>query len=390
MTRPSVSVHAAQPQLDYELRIPALEVHQGPTRTLYSFAIDGKQLPQFTTISRIHRDDANRIEGYQRPEVLSHITAIRKYLESDEPMIPNALVVAFDKRVWFQPTDPSCTSYVRPGTLVIPLDPACPDDEKPGWVVDGQQRCAAIRDARINSFPICVTAFITDSDAEQRSQFILVNSTKPLPKGLIHELLPTTTGALPPALQLRRFPAHLLNRLNYDPDSPLHQLIQTPTTPNGVIKDNSILRMLDTSLTNGALYRYRDPATGEGDTDAMLSLLKDYWTAVKTTFPDAWGKKPRLSRLMHGVGIISIGYLMDAITDRYWRTRRPTLDDFANDLSPIAGLCHWTDGQWQIGEQITRSWNDLQNTSRDIRMITNYLLHQYKSRVWDTAIRDIG
>ena len=49
--------------------------------------------------------------------------------------------------------------------------------------MDGQQRCAAIRDAKVDRFPICVTAFITDSDIEQRSQFILVNSTKPLPKG---------------------------------------------------------------------------------------------------------------------------------------------------------------------------------------------------------------
>ena len=81
------------------------------------------------------------------------------------------------------------------------LDPDAPDEDKPGWVVDGQQRCAAIRESRVGAFPICVTAFITESDAEQRSQFILVNSTKPLPKGLIHELLPSTVGALPTALR---------------------------------------------------------------------------------------------------------------------------------------------------------------------------------------------
>ncbi len=45
-------------------------------------------------------------------------------------------------------------------------------------MVDGQQRSAAIREARVEAFPICVTAFITESAAEQRSQFILVNSTK--------------------------------------------------------------------------------------------------------------------------------------------------------------------------------------------------------------------
>jgi DGQHR domain-containing protein len=58
-----------------------------------------------------------------------------------------------------------------------------------GWIVDGQQRCVAIRDARVDSFRVCVTAFITESDEEQRSEFILVHSAKPLPKGLIYELL---------------------------------------------------------------------------------------------------------------------------------------------------------------------------------------------------------
>ncbi len=29
-----------------------------------------------------------------------------------------------------------------------------PDEDKPGWIVDGQQRSAAIRDARIDSFPV--------------------------------------------------------------------------------------------------------------------------------------------------------------------------------------------------------------------------------------------
>src|SRR6266511_3981851 len=85
------------------LHVPALQIRQGPKRTLYSFAVDGKQLPRFAAISRIHRDDSAQIQGYQRPEVLSHIAAIRRYLESEDPMIPNALVVAFDSRVRFEP-----------------------------------------------------------------------------------------------------------------------------------------------------------------------------------------------------------------------------------------------------------------------------------------------
>ena len=55
----------------------------------------------FTTVSRVHRDDTE-LQGYQRPEVLSHIRAIRRYLESDGAMLPNAIVLAFDERVTFE------------------------------------------------------------------------------------------------------------------------------------------------------------------------------------------------------------------------------------------------------------------------------------------------
>ncbi len=258
----------------YELRVPAIEVRQGPDRTLYTFGIDGKKLPQFSAVSRVSRNDDTSIDGYQRPEVMSHIVSIRNYIESARPMIPNAIVVAFDSRVQFEPIkDDSPTQYSRSGTLVIPIDETWSEADKPGWIVDGQQRTAAIRDAEVAEFPICVTAFITDNQAEQRAQFILVNSAKPLPKGLIYELLPTTDEQLPLAVQRRRFPARLLERLNYDRDSPLLHMVNTPTNPTlktdrgenfGIIKDNSILRMLENSLTDGVLYQFRDARTGEG------------------------------------------------------------------------------------------------------------------------------
>ena len=163
-----------------ELRLPALELRQG-TRRLYQFAIDGKQLPRVCAVSRVRRDAEHEIAGYQRPEALAHIRAIRTYLEGDEPLMPNALVIAFDGRVRFESPETTKAPGTRAGHLLVPIDA----DLKPGFIVDGQQRSAALRDADIDSFLVPVVAFVTDAVAEQRAQFILVNSTKPLPKGLI-------------------------------------------------------------------------------------------------------------------------------------------------------------------------------------------------------------
>ena len=160
----------------YELRLPALEIQQSDNRSIYTFAVDGKLISQFATVSRIKRED-KAINGYQRPEVLAHVSAIKSYIESSNPMVPNAVVVAFDETVSFEPASESLVSdkkYVQSGHLVIPVDENLPDEKKPGWIVDGQQRCGAVREADLDSFPLCVNAFIASED-EQRTQFILVN-----------------------------------------------------------------------------------------------------------------------------------------------------------------------------------------------------------------------
>jgi DGQHR domain-containing protein len=369
---------ATEDHMTKTLRLPALEVRQGD-HILYCFAIDGKQLPLFTAVSRLKRSEEGDVLGYQRPEILGHIRQIRDYLETSEALLPNALVVAFDDRVRFTPTDRSA-GYSQPGTLTIPLGGA--EDEKVGWLVDGQQRAAALREARVGLFPVCVVGFLATSTDQQREQFLLVNSTKPLPRGLLYELLPQTDALLPAALRKYRFPAVLLERLNRDGDSPLRGLIRTPTCPDGVIKDSSVLKMLDNSLTNGALFFFGDGDGGKPDVEGMLRLLKDYWSAVASVFPDAWGKPPREARLSGGPGVIALGFVMDAVIDRHRHVGLPGRTQFQADLEALRPACHWTEGLWDFGPGRKRKWNELQNTPTDVQLLSNYLTLQYKALVW--------
>lgn len=369
----------------HELRLPAIQVRQGQNRMLYSFAVDGKLLSSFTTISRVSRNDAFEIQGYQRPEVLSHIAEIRSYLESDNPMIPNALVIAFDQTVRFElmsREEDTELNYSQMGTLIIPIDPDLHPDKKPGWIVDGQQRTAAIRDANVLSFPICAVGFIASDAQEQREQFILVNSTKPLPKGLVYELLPATEARLPSLLQKRRFPTRIVERLNRE-EGPLQGRIRTPTVPGGIIKDNSLIKMLENSLSDGALFRFRDSEHGAPDVDSMVLVTSGFFGAVAEVFRTAWGLPPTRSRLTHGAGIVSMGFVMDAIVDRHREQGIPNKEQFQNDLEPLRDVCRWTDGYWEFGPGAQRKWNEIQNIPRDIQLLANYLLVQYKSRVWN-------
>lgn len=369
------------------LRLPALRVRQGRDRVLYQFAVDGKLLPGFAAVSRVGRGGDQRIVGYQRPEVRGHIAEIATYLESANPILPNAVVVAFDPTVRFAPAPgQDAAADVQTGTLTVPG--TRPGGRKPGWVVDGQQRLAAVRDARVDRFPVCVIGFVAAEEREQREQFILVNNTKPLPKGLVYELLPVTDAQLPAALHKRRFPTALLDRLNLDADSPLAGLVRTPTRPGGVIKDNSLIKLLENSLTDGALYRLRGRGPGEADdVEAMLAVVKRFWAAVRDVFPAAWGLPPRRSRLLHGAGVVALGFVMDAIADRHRAAGVPTEEGFRADLLPLTPACRWTDGYWEFGPGAVRKWNEVQNTPKDIQVLGNYLVGQYRQRVSDVTTR---
>ncbi|MEX3078241.1 DGQHR domain-containing protein DpdB [Escherichia coli] len=365
-----------------EYRVPALRIRQGEERQLYSLAIEGKQISKIAAISRIRRGEENLV-GYQRPEVRNHIREIQRYIESKNPMIPNPVIIAFDKRVRFEPL----TDNGDMGHLVIPFSED-KDFEKPGFIVDGQQRTAALRDAEIDSFMMPVSAFIANDAEEQREQFMLVNSTKPLPKTLLYELAPHTHGRLPSDLQMRKFPSLLTQRLNFG-EGPLAGRIKTATNPDGVIADNSMIKMIDASLREGALYRFRAPSTGLGDEVKMVKLLNNFWSAVETVFTDDWDKKPRYSRLLHGVGILALGSLMDEIDQVHqdykgepgW-TEIPSYTRFVEELNRIKPLCAWSSGAWNFGtdidgQPIVRKWNELQNLSKDISLVTDYLVTSY-------------
>ena len=358
------------------LKVPALEVRQGVNRKLYSFAVDGKHLHDFCTVSRVSRQ-SGEMDGYQRPEVVSHIVQIRDYLESENPILPNAIVVAFDSSVSFTSSSRRGTGdapFSRSGHLEIPIVEGIADEDKPGWIVDGQQRAAALRDARVKDFPVCVVGFVADSLEEQRQQFILVNATKPLPKGLIYELLPSTEGKLPLALQKKKMPAIISERLNFDDDSPLQGMIRTPTCGNGVIADNSILTMLQNSLTDGILYCM-------DDVEDQLGVLKAYWSAVESVFPKAWNELPRKSRLMHGAGIQSMGFLMDTIGDKYVRSRHQLNKRlFQKELQSLEPKCRWTSGRWHFGAGKTLEWNEVQNVPSHIQLLANHILQLYMKK----------
>src|SRR6266566_497231 len=209
----------------------ALRIEQNDKHPLYVFCLTGDEILAVADISRLSRDDAGKLIGYQRPHVKRHIQDIVEYLNSDNILFPNSLILALSSKVKFRASrgPVAADGLVTSGVVEIPLSK---NGHKPAWIVDGQQRALAISKSKRRDLPIPVNAFVADEVELQRDQFLRVNNTKPLPRGLITELLPEVSTPLPASLQAKKIPSAICNLLNTESRSPFYGLIARASTPS--------------------------------------------------------------------------------------------------------------------------------------------------------------
>jgi hypothetical protein len=179
----------------------------------------------------------------------------------------------------------------------------------------------------------------------------------------------------------RQLPSALVDMLNQDKDSPFRGMIRRASTrpeekTRAVVTDTSLVEAIRESVESpsGVLFPYRNIATGTTDTEGIRRVLLAYWGAVRKTFPEAWGKSPNKSRLMHGVGIRAMGRVMDRVMTHVRDDDPRAQERAAQELALIAEKCQWTSGTW---EDLGVAWNDLQNTPRHISALSNYLVRTY-------------
>lgn len=360
--------------LPKQVVVRALKSTQGDGTDLYAFFLPGADILNIADISRIGREEGE-LKGFQRKEIKAHVNGIVEFLNSGPVLFPNAIILALSDDVEFKNsrgTRPDgMLDVADSGTLTIPLGP---EGMRAAWIVDGQQRSLALSRTRNRNIPVPVIGFVSPDTETQREQFILVNKARPLSPRLINELLPEVSGILPRDLAVRKLPSELVNLLNKDPKSPFVELIRRESgrEGEGVITDTALIEAIRLNLKPplGALSQYtRD--SGEGsDTDAMYHALVLYWSAVRDSFPQAWGRPPSESRLMHSAGIRAMGALMDAVMLR--ADAAPDAEkDVRASLARLAPHCAWTSGAWGA---LDLKWNEIQATPQDINRLRDHLI----------------
>jgi DGQHR domain-containing protein len=342
-------------------RYTALRARQAADHDVFVFAARPADLLAFSEIDRVGRGEDGKLTGFQRHQIASHIKDIRDYLARDDALLPNAVILAF--------VDGITLRERADGIIDVAIDAT---KAKPGFVVDGQQRLSALSGLDKPGFEVFVSALVCKDYNELRQQFVLINNTRPLPKTLIYELLPTVEG-LPDRFTPRKFAARIVDRLNHLPGGALSGEIRQHTNPQGVLSDTAMQKIVMNSASDGAI---REFVRYEDREDRAVDLVNEFFGAVADVFGPEWhGMTPRQSRLRHGAGLVAMGFVMDLLYSSEGAIQRFQFERCLRLLQPHTA---WTSGQWQLADYDVRAWNGVQNTPVDIDLLARYLVSTMK------------
>jgi hypothetical protein len=175
--------------------------------------------------------------------------------------------------------------------------------------------------------------------------------------------------ALPERLTSRALAAALTEQLNFADGSSLRHQVKMQTNPSGIIKDTALQKAILNSEAAGAIQVLM---SGKDGLRASRQILDNYFAAVQQVFPQAWAQhKPTTSRLVHGAGVVAMGFVMDEI---YARSHSASIDAFVTGLQPLVGRTAWTEGHWHFGDGEQIAWNHIEFTPRQIQQLAEHLV----------------
>ena len=376
---------------------------QNPEKTRLQFTCEGRLI---RSIARVDRLDALADTGAQRELIKSHAKAIGNgILQGTE--IPNSILLVFDSEftgitrfgeedfpesfVVVRDLQPELLEYVHPNDPVrvvqsvrvveidIPFRKAAFDREKRCYLVDGQQRTAGLSVVSVEHVPtytLAVNAFIADDD-EQRTIFRIANNTAKIKTDFQRAIRAVSSGE-PKTEEDRRVRAQKVLALE-DPSSPFLGICQYPgilKTPEQVVAPGSLFQVVGIIDDTKAFPKYL----------SLVDAVAKTYSIIKDTWPNAWGKRPGESKLMHGAGLRSMARLAafhiqgayaqgeDFDGDEFWSGLRRSIER----LAPIV---QWTASDAAVSTATAqRNWErqirDRQVTSSDIDKLSNWLLQQ--------------
>lgn len=192
----------------------------------------------------------------------------------------------------------------------------------------------------------------------------------------------------PPFLRTDRVPAQACHALAIsDLASPFHGIVRYP----GLTPDKAQVVAYNSLFLIAHYFCFKTNVLDKDsrqDPEKVARILRESFIAVRDTWPDAWGKKPGESKLMHGAGLRSLASVVFEILDRlesqgFDLSNADAWAELRRQLKLLSERIVWTQEEAAAAPlSVQTTWQEeiglRQNTSQDITLLTQTLKEQLK------------
>ncbi|TVP59521.1 MAG: DGQHR domain-containing protein [Nodularia sp. (in: Bacteria)] len=250
------------------IRLSAFQVSQNHIKMLLFITTAQMIYERFDVSRRI----SDKKLGYQRSFSKSRIKEIKNYINQEDGIIPNSILVNIDEGKF---------SYTENDNLLT-----LEDTESLGLIIDGQHRVKGCYEADPD-FPLMVVATLGLSVKDQARLFIKINKTqKGVPASLYLDLLNLLEGDIEnfdeEGVTAERRATEIATRLNEADESPLYELIRrTGDSGIGISLSEFVNQAKD----------YVEPRTGKLANygfEQQYKVFEIYFRSVKAVFLEQW------------------------------------------------------------------------------------------------------
>lgn len=255
--------------------------------------------------------------GYQRPYNRQHSHSFKKYITSvGSSTIPLTFNLRQEQESFWKIENSGSTT----AKLIVS------DKVKVLAQVDCQHRLGELDGIQV---PLAFMTYIGLSLRDEMAMFTIINSKA---KGLSSSLTDFHESNLLADLAGEAPHLYIARRLNEDVKSPWYKSIRYGGETTSGLKRRTSFRMMQIAISR--FLKNNDRPVNES-----YFLIRDYWTAIKATFPQEW-KDHRHHLLTKGIGLYSLMMLLtDIIKSETAGCDEP--EAFSRALAPLAGNIDW-------------------------------------------------
>ncbi|MCA1620923.1 MAG: DGQHR domain-containing protein [Acidobacteria bacterium] len=298
-----------------KIRIAATVLKQ-KDKNLYLFKINSALLNRIAYVTPRSEENPDEL---QRVVSVTRAKEIGKWLQDENSLLPNAIVVDLKQDVEIEPT-----GIQDQVTISIP-NPDETTDCKIAYILDGQHRVKGFDHSEGIEFDLAVVAVHNVTESIRAKLFIDINSKQvKVDERLLLDLMAGTRILASDDERVYE----VIKGLDEEPSSALHHKIQfLPEQKGKWIKNTNMLALLKPHIGNGGVIYNKTTAQ-------QIEIFNSYFNAFRGVFNEAWDDQ-KTSVLTKSMGFEIMSGIFREVKQRcdLYEGRQLNKDSFTNQVS---------------------------------------------------------